>query len=182
MSTSLIGQKNWNRSGLPNHMPNWNKRRINQSTHLTQKISIIPANKTLGMNSRSHYGQVWLYLKHRVTEVNSKLQPLTNCHKLSKKDWLTAKKDPKIVKTTPRWSWRMPSEAAILELPLEQPSTVNFVTPRGGLIQKTIWIALLGVVMTCKLSSIQELETPLSWANIQSKAKLVSLNPRPPDR
>lgn len=50
---------------------------------------------TLGMNPRNRRGQVWLYLKHKVIELNSKILPLTNYHKLSVKDRLVAKKRPK---------------------------------------------------------------------------------------
>lgn len=73
----------------------------------------------------------------------------------------------------------MPPEAAIPGLPLEQPSTVSLTTPRGGLVQATNQIGLLGLAITRNPSVILGSKTPLSWGGLKPKVELASLRSEP---
>ena len=69
----------------------------------------------------------------------------------------------------------MPPKAAIPGLPVENPSTVSFTTPGGGLIQETNRINLLVGAITRKASTIREPKTPFNWEGLNPKVELASL-------
>lgn len=160
MSAGLIGQKINSKSDLPKHMSNQNKKGRCQNTHPMKRIIIFPANKTLRMNPINHYGQVWLYLKHKVIELNSKLQPFTNNYKFSIKYRLTAKKIFKssqnrtsmILKNTTRSSHPTIASRATIH--------ISFTTLGGGCTQETNRISLLGRAMTRKPYTFENLKLP----------------------
>lgn len=80
VSVGSIDQKIGKKNNPEKHMSNKNRRGRCQSTHSTQRISIIPTNRTLGMNPKKIVAESNSI--HRITKLSSKLQHFTNNHKL----------------------------------------------------------------------------------------------------
>lgn len=80
-----------------------------------------------------------------------------------------SKEEPKVANTTPWWSHKTTTVAAISGFPLEQPSTLNFSTLGDDFIQEINWRGLRGGMIIHNPSSIWVSKTPqLRWLETKS--------------